>query len=194
MRPYEPVNINQWGKSVDYNIFTDALSLQTSREKYGQDVHSCLIPLQFSDPHQGDYSIRIGLSESRQAGFQQFPIDNFGVQSKRLRVLACKPQFSLPVPVSATAHAEDYVEWHGLRLQNIDNAGLQSATGMYAMTGVYVMAVVDQYALLSRHIYSGDVIIAVNGREVKTTTDLLASDTITTLTVFRNQKKKEINI
>ena len=86
------------------------------------------------------------------------------------------------------------MEWQGLRVQNVDNLGLQSATGMYAMTGVYVMAVVDQYAILSHHIHAGDVIIAVNGREVKTTTDLLASNTIITLTVFRNQKKKEINI
>lgn len=194
-RRSQPVNINQWGKSVDNNIFTDALSLQTAREKYDQDTHSCLIPLQFTAPQLGDYSISSNTTELKQAGFQVFTMTDFGVQSNRLKAIAAQPSFSIPVAISAANdNPSSYMEWQGLRVQNVDNLGLQSATGMYAMTGVYVMAVVDQYAILSHHIHAGDVIIAVNGREVKTTTDLLASDTITTLTVFRNQKKKEIYI
>ena len=190
MRPYEPIGISQWGSKVDNNIFTDALSLKTSREKYGQDAHSCLIPLQFTAPQLGDYSI-----SKPHPGFQEFSMTDFGVQSERLKAIAAQPSFSIPVAISASNDdPNSYMEWQGLRLQNIDNEGLLSATGMYAQTGVYVMAIVDQYAQLNGIIHTGDVILSVNGREIKDCKDLPAEGRIISLTVFRNQKKEDIKL
>ena len=194
MRPYEPVNISQWGKEVDDNIFTDPLSLQMSREKWGQDIHSCYMSLQFSAPLEGDYSVANCMAELKKAGFEQFSMDDFGVQSDRLKQLADKQQFSIPVAVSSTASTDDYFEWQGLRLQNVDNDDLQSATGMYAKTGVYVMAIVNQYSLLNGILRTGDVILAVNGRDIGDGADLPVEAEITSLKIFRNQKPEHIQL
>ena len=194
MRPYEPVNISQWGKEVDDNIFTDPLSLQMAREKWGQDIHSCYMPLQFAAPLEGDYSVSNCIAELKKAGFEQFSMDDFGVKSDRLKRLADKPQFSVPVAVSSTASTDDYFEWQGLRLQNVDNDDLQSATGMYAKNGVYVMAIVNQYSLLNGIIRTGDVILAVNGQDIGDGDDLPVEAEITSLKIFRNQKPEHIKL
>ena len=194
MRPYEPVNISDWGKKVDDNVFTDSLSLQISQEKWGQDIHSCHVPVRFSDPLEGDYTVINGIVELQKVGFEQFPMEDFGVQSARLRQLAAQPQFSMPVMVSAAAGEDDYVEWQGLRIQNVNNDDLLSATGMFAQTGIYVMAVINQYSRLNGIIRTGDVILSVNGKDIGCVTELPAEIDVVSLKIFRNQKMEYIKL
>lgn len=56
------------------------------------------------------------------------------------------------------------------------------------------MLVLDENRLLWVSDEGMDDLRTLNGSEVRTTADLPPNDTITKLTVFRNQKKKEINI
>ena len=58
----------------------------------------------------------------------------------------------------------------------------------------HVMSIVNQYSRLNGIIHTGDVILSINGREIKNSKDLPVDGKITTLTVFRNQKTTEIKL
>jgi hypothetical protein len=84
----------KWGKEVDRNFFMT----EADRTKYvgrGWDLNSLFGDPLFVDPAKGDYRVRDG-SPALKLGFQNFPMDQFGVQSPRLKAIARTPV--LPVP------------------------------------------------------------------------------------------------
>ena len=67
------------------------------REQSGRDENSLVADAMFVDAAKGDYRVKEG-SPALALGFNNFPMDQFGVTSERLRRLARTPK--LPVPVS----------------------------------------------------------------------------------------------
>lgn len=200
MTPYEPVNIEQWGKLVDANIFTDKAALDKVRTEYGTDASSVFIPLEFANPAAGDYSITGGADALAAAGFTQFATDNYGVVSPRLRALAAKPEFSIPMVVTSDSGSSESIVWHGLRVKTLDTPGEQSATGMGSIRGVYVVGIVDRYSALNDYVKPNDVILGIDGSSVENLESLLklsASDSSISfkmLDIFRNQTLQHITI
>ena len=197
MAPYEPVNITDWGKMVDNNIFTDMNALETARSQYGTDESSIFLPLVFSNPHEGDYTLSAPHSESAKNLFENFDMNGFGVVSPRLRTIAKKPVFSIPIVGSADNKVSGNIVWNGLRVKNIETAGEQSATGMDSVRSVYVIAVVDRYSILSNYLRPNDVILEIDGIPVNSISDLpesIPSGKEHNLTIFRNQTRMTITI
>lgn len=183
MGSYAPVSINEWGKMVDYNIFSTQSMLHDITAKYGTDTHSSALPLKFAAPEHGDYTVS-GIPEDI---FRNFPMDDFGVRSLHLRSLAQHPEFAMP-EVDNTSDAPDaVVNWKGLSVKNLSTLGEQSATGMDTIRGVLVLKVNDEHSTLSNYVKPADVILAVNGEEVRSIQDL-KEDEVRQISIFRNQK------
>jgi len=93
---YHPIGMKQpWGREVDHNLLhhrgQTAAHLATElQQQSGRDRHSFEADALFVDPAKGDYRVRHG-SPALKLGFQNFPMDQFGVQKPSLKALARTP-------------------------------------------------------------------------------------------------------
>jgi hypothetical protein len=96
-RPAE-MKIAKWGAEVDYNLFTTS---EADRQKFaaqGCDANSLVGDAQFVNAAAGDFRVK-ETSPALKLGFVNFPMDQFGVQSPRLKALARTPE----IPITTTA-------------------------------------------------------------------------------------------
>lgn len=164
MTPYSPINLNDWGKMVDYNIFTDSLAYQAARNR-NTDNHSIVTSVQFTDPSQGDFSISDDSEAVVEGGFRNFSMKDFGVVSPRLKQIAKRPV--MPVPVTTVGSAnKNVINWKGITIKNLETLGERSATGMDAERGVYVISVDALGSRLKDYILPNDVILGIGGISV----------------------------
>ena len=195
MREYFPYQVEQWGRMVDYNIFTDERSLAKVREQ-GTDAHSIVVPLTFANPSEGDYSLTDDSEAILKGSFQNFDMKHFGVVSDHLKAIARTPRMSIPVSLVENKESRQ-VNWLGLSIKNLETLGERSATGMDSERGVYVVTV-DANGVLRDFIQSNDVILQLNEHpitDLKTMTHALkqvqGSKKIKCV-VFRGQKEQTL--
>lgn len=72
--------------------------------------------MNFIDPQNGNYCVANSDYKVFRLGFQNFDMNNFGVISQRLRLLAQTPKFSFPV-INKEVVETDIVLWQGLRIK-----------------------------------------------------------------------------
>lgn len=210
--PYQPIQVKEWGKEVDYNFFVDAkegnetqetnptdISEEVNGLKQAQnrktDLHSlCGNPL-FVAPEKGDYRVKEN-SPALKIGFQNFDMEHFGVQCPRLKALAATPElpvFNLPKAKCKTIASHS---WRGLTLKNVSTEGERSATGLDKIRGVLVFEVEKGITSLQ----ANDVIISINGKAVNNWTDMeteiqkYPEGSEFRIVVFRDQKENEVRI
>jgi hypothetical protein len=93
---YRPIQVHQpWGKECDFNLVNmpgqaDPAPASAIQRQSGSDQHSLAADAMFVNPAIGDYRVRNG-SPALKIGFQNFPMDQFGVTSARLKVIARTP-------------------------------------------------------------------------------------------------------
>ena len=96
--PYQPIQVGKpWGQEVDNNLLhgpgmTTAEPAIALRDQSGRDLHSLTGDALFVDPARGDYRVKPG-SLALALGFQNFPMDLFGVQWPALKAIARTPRF-----------------------------------------------------------------------------------------------------
>lgn len=120
-------------------------------------------------------------------------MDEFGVQSPRLKSIAHQPE--MPAPIVSRSNSEAPIEvWQGVEIKNLTTLGERSATGMDSERGVYVLSV-NPLESMHTQLKTNDVILKVNNQPTNTIQEFKeilkehkAGDKIT-LTVFRSQKK-----
>lgn len=189
-----------WGKDVDENLFT---TNEADRAKYaenGCDAHSLVGDPMFVDPVQGDFRVKEG-SPALKLGFVNFPMDQFGVRSQRLRALARTPE--LPVLDASVEQPEKNVaitRWRGATLRVLRGAEF-SAVGVAAdATGLLVPEVDKASPAEKAGLRRGDFIQRVNGQEVRDVKMFLAevgkvpAGKTITLTLIRDQQPQELVI
>jgi hypothetical protein len=95
--PYRPVGMKKpWGKVIDYNLLhqpgaTGTQPATALQEQSGRDEHSIVADAMFTDPAHGDFTVKDG-SPALKFGFQNFPMDQFGVVSPELKAIARTPE------------------------------------------------------------------------------------------------------
>jgi hypothetical protein len=148
----------------------------------------------FVAPAAGDYRVAAD-SPALARGFKNFPMDNFGVTSGRLRKIARTP----PLPAaggaadgSAGNTASRLVRWDGATVRSLASLADQSATGMLSATGVLV-AHVGRNARLQRFgVMPRDVILRWGARPVADMAGLQAAVAAepepATMEVWRDQE------
>jgi len=168
-----------WGADMDFNLLhsddvpdcTPATQLQ---EQSGRDEHSVVADALFVDPARGDYRVR-DASPALALGFENFPMDRFGVQKPELKALARVPLLPQIGERATVAPLRDVTPllWLGAEVRNIVDEGEQSAFGLPGVTGVLVLSVAPGSALANLGLRKNDVILSVDGNTMADAAALL---------------------
>ncbi len=173
MAAYRPARMKYWGKKIDKNFFTSAAD-RDAFQNQGCDLDSVVGDPQFIDPAAGDY--RIGPnSPARTIGFENFPMDQFGVRSAHLKAIARAPAFPTPrkAVVSRSATANKTTTWLGAEIKTIQGESF-SAFGISPEDGgIHLSSVPDRSAAYQTGLRTDDVIQKINDRPTKTTAAFL---------------------
>lgn len=197
MRPYAPIGIRDWGKELDFNLFPDAAALQKAQAN-GTDAHSLAGDPHFVNAAKGDYRVQED-SPALKVGFQNFPMNQFGVQRPALRFIADTPK----IPTLLNAQLEQTVKemvWLGTSVRNVQGLGDRSAFGLPDEKGVIVVDVPAGSLLATSGLKKGDVIRAANQEDVPTIGRLIAIQQQINwtgrlaVTVMRNQQTVELTL
>ena len=175
MGGYRPamMRAEHWGKEVDRNLFTTS---EADRQKFanqGCDANSLVGDPLFMDAARGDFRVKDG-SPALKLGFVNFPMDQFGVRSPRLKALARTPEIPAVKkdggkPVRAAAN----LLWQGATLRVLVDQEF-SAVGVSAgANGVFVVKVPEPSAAFAAGLRSGDFIQKVNRQAVRSVGEFL---------------------
>jgi S1-C subfamily serine protease len=173
---------------LDYNLFTNAKDLEEVRRKYKTDAHSVAGDPQFIDPAHGDYRVREG-SPALSLGFKNFPMDQFGVVSPRLKAIAKTPE--LPILAASTAAKQRdgrMRAWLGAKVRNVLDEGEMSVYGLPGVTGVLVLEVPAESAAGKAGLRKNDVIVKFDQTEVNDIREEVRESALAPSTNFRMDK------
>lgn len=163
-RAYYPIQLDGWGKKIDYNFFASKSYLEEVR-KYGTDMASVAGELLFTNPTQGDFTIKKG-SKAFDIGFENFPMNQFGVQKPSLKKQAAQPDIPrLNLPALEKILSE--ILWLGGKIKSVNGLGDRSAYGLPDENGVIVKEVPPSSLLSKSSIQKGDVILKANNETIK---------------------------
>ncbi|MDR2430252.1 MAG: right-handed parallel beta-helix repeat-containing protein [Puniceicoccales bacterium] len=206
---YAPSHMGkEWGRELDFNIIhrhgvTDPVPATELQERSRKDQHSIAADARFLSPEKGDYRVAPD-SPAAKLGFVNFPMDNFGVTSPRLRALA--PAVKLPDHTTAVSDAtagnrrsDATRTWQKARIKNIVGLGERSAAGLMEETGVWLVGDTAKSKFLARYgARDGDVLLRWNNVTITSVEELLAAEKTTpapsSIHVWRNQQMVQLNI
>ena len=199
MGAYRPALMREgtWGQEVDHNLFTTTEAHRTRFAAHGCDAHSLVGDPLFVDPANGDYRVKDG-SPALKLGFENFPMDRFGVQRPRLKRIARTPQLpghsSPSNPIAPAAGLPPVIHhWQGVPVRELYGEEYSAFGVSRESGGVRVLkgTIGD--------IHSGDLIQSINGQAVRNVTDLLqrqnaAAGLPLVVGIVRGQMPKEVRL
>ncbi|HRP55845.1 PDZ domain-containing protein [Agriterribacter sp.] len=192
MKKYAPIQISDWGKRIDHNLFPDTAALNDARSG-GTDKNSLAGDPLFVDPSKGDYSVAPN-SPALRTGFKNFPMDEFGVKKPSLKRIALQPQIPVLITDAGLDDKSLEVSFLGGSVKSVDGLGDRSAYGLPDETGVIVMSAGNNSLLSLSGLRNKDVIRTAGNKsveDVKQLMDVYQSLNWTgeiPLTVMRNQQ------
>lgn len=170
------MKFSPWGKTIDNNLLhstgerghAGALS-----ELSGRDEHSLVGDARFIDPASGDYRVAED-SPAIELGFENFPMDQFGVKLPRLQKLARQPDLpKLEAKVRKKRKQKQQVaQWLGASIRNIKGLGDVSAAGLPNESGVLLTKVPDNSPAAKAGLQVGDVILGCSDKNIAKVVDL----------------------
>ena len=193
-----------WGKAMDENLVHHAgqmepLPAEKMAEQSQHDTHSVIADALFVDPAQGDFRVRAG-SPALTLGFENFPMDRFGVQKPELKTVARTPEIPAVVTAGVTDNAAaPLLSIWGTRARDLSGLGDQSAYGLPDPWGVLMVEVPAGSSAARAGLKKDDVILTCEGEPIKTVSDLLAIQARTPgralkLTIIRQQKILSLSV
>jgi hypothetical protein len=163
----------KWGQMVDYNYF---MGQEGQKEKFAIndcDSHSIWMKADFMDPATGDFRLTdAGLS--RAPGFQNFPMDRFGVKKAALARIAKHPAFPTPWSANQTAEKKTRLSaaWMGARIADAGGDELSAYGVSLGDKGVAFEDVPSESLAGRLGFRKGDLIRSVNQRKIESVSDL----------------------
>ncbi len=186
----------KWGQQLDSNLFATTQCDRSLFSANGCDANSLVGDPQFLDALHGDFRVREE-SPAYKVGFKNFPMDQFGVYSEKLKRIAKQP--SIPdLSVVKNDGAKQIFQWYGATLQNVETPGEQSAAGLSGMSGIILSYVPTNSVLAKANLRNGDVILKCEDINVHDFNQLLhiteisQSKDILKLVIQRNQVQHTI--
>lgn len=171
MKKYFPIQINDWGKEIDQNLFPDSAALALA-QKNGTDSRSRAGNPVFVNASEGNYTVK-NASEALTVGFKNFPMQSFGVQKISLKKRALQPEFTALLTNESVEGKAVAINWLGSLLKNVEGLGERSAYGLPDETGVIITSIGANSLLSKAGLQPKDVIRMANNKPVKTIRDLL---------------------
>jgi len=199
---YDPANPEAWGKTVDYNLFTDAAALTTAHG-YGVDNNSASGSPGYLDAAHGNYLLSAS-SPALALGIKSIPADSYGVTSLSLRAQARTPSFGSTAnpgnPDAGPPRDPTAIAWRGAQVKNLIGPDEQSATGLGSDIGVLVVNVPSGSQAAIDGFKSFDVILQFAGQNVVSLDDLTrayaatATGTSVVVGIHRDQQDTTVKI
>ncbi len=187
-----------WGGEMDYNLVnvTGMPDIEPAAEmasQSGRDKHSIIADAEFIDPAHGDFRVRAG-SPAFKLGFVNFPMDRFGVQKPSLKALVRTPSFSIPGGGPAAKISTGIKQWMGDRVKDLETIEEASSVGVGLGTGGVMVLEAPSNSLATKFgLRRGDLIVSVDGKPVKTTTDLPKTSSLAVrMEVVRDQRRQSL--
>ncbi|HZL09527.1 MAG TPA: right-handed parallel beta-helix repeat-containing protein [Prolixibacteraceae bacterium] len=146
----------KWGAEIDSNLFATNLEDRAKFLINGCDKNSLVGDPMFIDAEKGDFSVENG-SPALQMGFKNFPMDEFGVTSEKLKKIAKQPVIPVLITNQKDNSGQTY-QWYGATLKNVETLGEQSAAGLPEISGVILLDVPANSAVAKSGLKVGDVI------------------------------------
>ena len=165
MAAYRPARMpkDKWGGTSDKNLFVADFALKEAQDK-GWDANSLVGDPMFIDPAKGDFRVSED-SPALKLGFQNFPMDRFGVKKPSLKAIARTPEIP-PMQAETKKRGPATGEWLGARLQEL-GSGAFSAYGIAEDDGgVAIIEVPKGSAAVRAGLKSGDLLLQINGSKV----------------------------
>lgn len=194
---YAPIGINDWGPSIDSNLFLQASSLASAHQQ-GTDLHSISGDPAFRDPARNDFTVtNKGLIKKIE--FRNIPIQEYGVVSARLKRIAQRPT-ATGIRIYSLSVAGATTEFMGATVKNIEGLGERSASGLPDEDGILVLKVPEESLAGTSGLQPRDVIRSVNGKSVKDMVELVAAIQVVNwqgqaeLGIIRNQVEKKLTL
>jgi membrane-associated protease RseP (regulator of RpoE activity) len=186
----------KWGAQLDSNLFATNNEDRIRFEKNGCDSNSLVGDALFVDTEKGDFRVE-DKSLAIQVGFKNFPMNEFGVISEKLKKIAKQPV--IPTLISSQRDKSGQIyQWYGATVKNVETLGEQSAAGLTEMSGVVLLNVPANSALSKSGLKVGDVILQCQDSKIQYFNQLLRivkdSQYLSelNLVIQRNQIKKTI--
>ena len=171
---YDPANPEAWGKTVDYNLFTDAASLNTAHG-YGVDKNSASASDPgYVDTAHGNYQLSAA-SPALALGIKSIPADSYGVVSLSLKAQARTPSFgatATPANPDGGMRDPNPITWRGAQVKNLIGLDERSATGLGSDVGVLVVTIPAGSQAATDGFKNYDVILQFSGQSVVSLDDL----------------------
>ena len=178
--PYRPIRVDRpWGKTVDHNLLhrPDVDQVQAAKilqQQSGRDEHSLIADARFVDPASGDYRVRED-SPALTLGFQNFPMDRFGVQKPQLKAIARTPDLPAvqTIEPQETGPMEKAVRvWLQARVRELEGEEFSAFGVSREAAGVHLVDVPDGSLAAASGLRTNDVVQRLNGHPVKRLSDL----------------------
>lgn len=185
MRPYlpaamqthiwgKPEDRNKWGREIDRNLFTTTDADRIKFAANGCDANSLVGDPLFVDPLKGDFRVREG-SPALQLRFKNFPMDQFGVVSPRLKALARVPAFvGNDRGNTSPSLAQKLRDWQGAKLRELEEMEFSALQISESDKGVMVAECPANSAAYKMGIRPKDFIQSVDGRAVRNVGEFLS--------------------
>nr|WP_299074367.1 peptide-binding protein [uncultured Allomuricauda sp.] len=202
---YKPAIMNRgiaedgkWGKQIDSNLFITNEADKTKFLQNQTDINSIVGNPMFFDAKNGDFRVK-EQSPALKMGFKNFPMDEFGVISEKLKKIAKQPK--IPEVMAMGLNQENEVfEWYMCKVKNVKTMEERSAAGLSATQGVMFISI-PGYSNPGRSGFkTGDVIVSYGDILIRDFKHLQAiikeNQAVKELTfgVMHNQKKVLIKL
>ena len=189
------------GKKVDENLyFSNNTAMKDKHTKVGWDLNSIVADPLFVDPARGDYRVREG-SPAMKIGFENFPMDQFGVKKPALKAIAATPVLpELPQSNLATTDTGTLPSyWLGARVASLTGEEFSAFGASKEDGGVAVSEIPEDSSAAAAGLQNGDLIQGANGQPVRNVEDLMAvlsaaGDKELNLAILRNQQQTKLTV
>jgi len=204
MKAYRPaiMKTGHWGKEIDYNLFTTTDADRKAHAADGCDAHSLTGDPLFIEPAQGDFRVRPE-SPALKLGFQNFPMDQFGVQKPSLKARAAAPVIP-PLAATAAPPAEPAAAvgtryWIGASLHTIEGQEFSAFGVSKDDGGVQLQQVSPGSLAAGLGFQKDDLIQAVNQRKTPDVAAfcaamIAAADAPLSVQFSRSQKSRTVSL
>lgn len=185
-----------WGSGVDRNFFVHEASLTRSRA-LRTDSDSAAGDPGFIDPAKGDYRVKDG-SPALALGFQNFPMDRFGVKKPVLRAIARTPRLPDFSASSRVSHGGERRggSWLGVTVRELAGEEFSAFGVSQESGGLQVLAISPDSPAAQTGLRVNDLIQGLGDLHIVTMDDLKRAPTPkkgTAVRVIRDQQPRLIH-
>jgi membrane-associated protease RseP (regulator of RpoE activity) len=196
MRAYRPAvmkKAGQFNAQVDRNLFLSEEDKNKFAER-GWDRNSVGGDPMFVDPANLDFRVKDG-SPAFEVGFENFSMDQFGVQKPELKAIARTPEVDLPtLSLGGTEDKPKSMKWMGATLRPLKGEEFSAFGVSEEEGGLHLEEVPEDSPADKAGFKQGDVLQKINGRPVKTVEDLKWSAERMIVQIVRQQAAIEMRV